>query len=70
MWPLGVEDGHTVRWEAEVRGGLSEEGLEDSPGKALPDLAILWLVLKLVLSCYVPILILGVKTRTYRLRRV
>lgn len=39
--------------------------LEDSPDKALPGLAILRLVLKLVLSCYVPTLILGVKTRTY-----
>ncbi len=69
-WSLGAKElcnGHTARWEAGVRGGLPEEG---SLGIDLPGLAILWLVLKLVLSRYVPTLILGVKTRACRLRSV
>lgn len=36
----------------------------------LPGLATLWLVLRLVLSCCVPTLILSVRTRTYKLKRV
>lgn len=63
---MGIQRG------GKLRSGVVflRKGLEDSPGEALPGLAILWLVLKLVLSCYVPTLILGVKTRTYRLRSV
>ncbi|EDL93223.1 adenylate kinase 1, isoform CRA_b [Rattus norvegicus] len=34
----------------------------------LPGLATLWLVLRLVLSCCVPTLTQGIRTRTYRLR--
>lgn len=67
-WPMGSKElcyGHAAGWAASVRDGLPEEGLEGSPGMAL---ATLWLVLRLVLSCCVPTLILGIRTRTYRLR--